>query len=138
MTKWLWPKLVNMTKNIINIITTTNMNGWIWPKYRKYYKYHHNYEHEWVNMTEIYKILKISPQQQTWMGEYDQNMTENQKYPIFGQIYPYMFIAVVIFIIFSIFWSNFAIFQSVIFTRSCSSLWSFGQVLRCQFYLVKF
>ena len=41
-----WPKLVNMTKkltmtnvnmvnlteNIINITTTTNVNGWIWPK----------------------------------------------------------------------------------------------------------
>ena len=46
MTKWIWPKsvnmtekltrtninMVNMTKNIINITTTTNINGWIWPK----------------------------------------------------------------------------------------------------------
>ena len=46
MTEWIWPKLVNMTKkftttninmvnmtkNIINIDTTKNINGWIWPK----------------------------------------------------------------------------------------------------------
>ena len=45
MTEWICPKLVNMTEkltttnvnmvnlteNIINITTTTNINGWIWP-----------------------------------------------------------------------------------------------------------
>ena len=36
---WTWPKnwqqrtlTLNMTETIISIITTTNINGWIWPK----------------------------------------------------------------------------------------------------------
>ena len=28
----------NLTKNIINITTTTNINVWIWPKLKKYIK----------------------------------------------------------------------------------------------------
>ena len=32
MTRWIWQKSVNMTQNIINIITTTNIKGWVWPK----------------------------------------------------------------------------------------------------------
>ena len=46
LTEWIWLKLVNMTEkltitnvnmvnmteNVITITTTTNVNGWIWPK----------------------------------------------------------------------------------------------------------
>ena len=29
MTEWIWPKFVNITENIINITTKTNLNRWI-------------------------------------------------------------------------------------------------------------
>ena len=49
MTEWIWPKSVNMTENWqqqtftwltwpkfeINIVTTTKMNMWVWPKIKK-------------------------------------------------------------------------------------------------------
>ena len=52
----IWPKY----KYIINITTTMNINLWIWPKNENIIKYHHNDEHEGVNMTKIINFWSSS------------------------------------------------------------------------------